>query len=114
MEKGGGLEARQYEILLSSKKHPGQNEEKKPLCTAANSPPFTCFGCLCAVSFSWRAPLPLLHVKITAQGGCDDNVRDELVGATTGKIGSLQPDATKQGARVWIVSVIYLFAPLLF
>lgn len=47
-------------------------------------------------------------------GGAEDTVYDVLVAANMGEIGSSQPDATKQGARIWIMSVIYLFAPLLF
>lgn len=73
----------------------------------------------CVLSlFMARVTSLALHwpVNITVGGGADSegNVCDALVWATMGKIGSLQPDATKQGARVWIVSVIYLFAPLLF
>lgn len=59
-----------------------------------------------------------LAINITVRGGwgrgSEDNVYDVLVTANMGEIGSSQPDATKQGARIWIMSVIYLFAPLLF
>lgn len=47
-------------------------------------------------------------------GHSEGKVYDVLVAANMGEIGSSQPDATKQGARIWIMSVIYLFAPLLF
>lgn len=60
-----------------------------------------------------------LSISITVRGagglgGSEDTVYDVLVAANMGEIGSSQPDATKQGARIWIMSVIYLFAPLLF
>lgn len=61
-----------------------------------------------------------LSINITVRGAggeggvSEDTVYDVLVAANMGEIGSSQPDATKQGARIWIMSVIYLFAPLLF
>lgn len=67
---------------------------------------------------SWCTTLTL-HSRGSGGGdgggrGSEDKVYDRLVAANMGEIGSSQPDATKQGARIWIMSVIYLFAPLLF
>lgn len=65
----------------------------------------------CQPHVSWCTTLTL---HSGGWGLSEGKVYDVLVAANMGEIGSSQPDATKQGARIWIMSVIYLFAPLLF